>query len=78
MGSTCSPSGRRDARLALQGNRSPCGGRRLRGGVGVLAASAAEACPAQPFPLLTCYLGRRAELLLAGLKPASIGKKLKF
>ena len=30
-------------------------------------------------PLLTCYLGRRAELLPAGLKPSSpIGKKLKF
>lgn len=40
-------------------------------GVG-LVPSTAEA------PLLTCYLGRRAELLPDGLKPASpIGKKLK-
>lgn len=30
-------------------------------------------------PLLTCYLGRKAELLPGGLKPASpIGKKLKL
>ena len=81
MRSTCSPLVRLGASLALDAGR-----RRLLvrvgcvlGGVGVLVPNAAEPCRAQPFPRLTCYLGRRAELLLAGLKPASpIGKKLKF
>lgn len=63
----------------LRGFKNSSGSCCLRVGVGVLVPSPAEACTAQPFPFLTCYLGRKAELLPDGLKPASpIGKKLKF